>query len=74
MDKLLQQFYNDEHTRDAVKDFLTQFLKEKAGEMAFSGESTEHIKLAKESISEAWNKLELLYAKKEEKKIKNKAR
>jgi hypothetical protein len=42
--------------------------------MAFNGEDTGHIKLARDVISEAWNKLELLYGKKEEKPIQNPAR
>jgi hypothetical protein len=72
--ELLKRFYQDEHTRNAVKEFLVQCLKEKAVELAFGGRSTAEIKQASEVIDEAWNKLDRLYGKKEEKNKENPAR
>lgn len=71
---LLKQFYNDTHTKDSVKEFIMVYLKEKAVELTFTGEETKHIKLAREVLDEAWNKLEQLYGKKEEKPKENRAR
>ena len=72
--ELLKQFYLDKHTNSAVQEFVIQYLREKSADMAFNGEDTSHIKLARDVISEAWNKLELLYGKKEDKPIQNPAR
>ena len=71
---ILPRFTNDDATRDAVKEFLVEHLKTKAIEMAFSGEDTKYLKLAKEIIEEAWNKLINEYGKKENKQIENQAR
>lgn len=70
----LQRFYNDEATRKDVRDFLIEYLKEKAVELTFNGDETKHIKLAGEVISEAWNKLDQIYGKKEQKQKENQAR
>jgi hypothetical protein len=72
--ELLKRFYTDEHTRNAVEEFVIQHLREKSAELAFNGESTEHIKLAKDVINEAWNKLAQIYGKVEDKPIHNPAR
>lgn len=74
MADILKQFYLDTNTKDSVKEFILVYLKDKAVEMTFSGEDTKHIKLAREVLDEAWNKLEQVYGKKEEKKKENPAR
>jgi hypothetical protein len=72
--ELLKRFYVDEHTRNAVQEFVVHYLREKSADMAFNGENTNHIKLARDVINEAWNKLEQIYGNKEEVKKKNPAR
>lgn len=71
---MLKRFYQDEEIRIGVKEFLLGYLKEKAVELTFSGEETRHIKLAKETVEEAWNKLDQIYGKKEKVKKENPAR
>ena len=71
---MLKAFYKDEHMRKAVEAFVIEYLREKAAELAFNGESTDHIKTAKEVINEAWNKLEMLYGEKKGQKLNNPAR
>lgn len=71
---LIQQFFKDEHTREAVKGFLLEYLHTKAGDMAFQGDDTKYIKQAKDVVEEAWNKLEQLYGEKKEGKKENPAR
>lgn len=59
--KLLNNFHNDTHTRDAVKEFLFEYLNKVALERVFSKESTEGIADAKEIIEEAFIELKELF-------------
>ena len=63
MTNFLNQFYNDEHTREAVKAFFLEQLDRLALEKVYSGEETTGIKDAKETIERAFIELKELYGK-----------
>ncbi|OGL46466.1 MAG: hypothetical protein A2W05_07115 [Candidatus Schekmanbacteria bacterium RBG_16_38_10] len=63
MTNFLNQFYNDEHTREAVKAFFLEQLDKLALEKVYSGEETTGIKDAKETIERAFIELKELYGK-----------
>ena len=69
MTNFLNQFYNDEHTREAVKAFFLEQLDKLALEKVYSGKETTGIKDAKETIERAFIELKELYS--QEKPIKN---
>ena len=69
MTNFLNQFYNDEHTREAVKAFFLEQLDKLALEKVYSGKETTGIKDAKETIERAFIELKELYS--QEKTIKN---
>lgn len=71
----LKDFYLNEVMRNDVQTYLLDFLKVHTIEKAFNGESTEHIKDAKEVLDKAFENLEVLFASKSTgKDVKNEAR
>ncbi len=74
MSNNLKAFYLDSGTRNDVQEFVMAYLKEKAVELTFNGEETKHIKLAREVLDDAWNRLEQLYGEKAQKPLENPAR
>ena len=71
---LLGQFYNDEHTREAVKDFLVSNLEDMAIERVFSKKDISGIADAKDVIEKAFIKLSEIYSPVEKTKVENNAR
>ena len=67
----LATFYNNEHEREAVKEFLVEQLKELAVERTFDGEDVKGIKEANENIVRAFDRLHELYGKIEPPKEQN---
>ena len=57
----LIQFQQDEHTRDAVREFFIQQLGEMAIARVFEREDVSGIADAKETIDKAFSKLQDLY-------------
>ena len=70
----LNQFYNDEHTREAVKAFFLAQLDKMALEKVFEGLDTHGIKDAKETIERSFIELGELYGKNKKPNITNQAR
>lgn len=63
-ENLLNQFTNDEHTREAVKAFFLAELDKLALEKVYEGKDTTGIKDAKETIERSFIELKELYSKK----------
>ena len=59
----LRQFYNDEHTREAVKEFFLAQLDRLALDKVYEGKDTSGIKDAKETIERSFIELKELYGK-----------
>ena len=74
MSTLLNNFYNDEHTREAVKEFFLQELDKYALEKVYAKEETKNIAEAKEVIEQAFSELHELFSKRKEVEVINKAR
>lgn len=73
--KSLQEFYNETETRDNVKNYLLDFLKEEGSKKMFNKEDVTGYADAKEIIEKAFDNLEYLFASKpKEKVIVNEAR
>ena len=72
--ELLNQFYNDEYTREAVKSFLLKQLDEVALERVYDGEDTKGIADAKETIEKAFIEMKELYGKEQKPNTINQAR
>ncbi len=64
-------FYNNVGERETVKNFLIDTLKLITVEKAFAGESVSGIKEANEAVEKAFDRLEEIYGKIEEKEISN---
>ncbi len=58
---ILNQFYNEETKREAVKTFLIERLKEMAIETVFDKKATAGIYEARKVIDRAFERLEELY-------------
>lgn len=58
---LLRQFYTDEHTRETVKQFMYDQLKELTIEKAFKKESIDGIYEAKELVDKMFDTLSSKY-------------
>ena len=71
---LLNQFYNDEHTREAVREFFLKELDKLALEQVYGGQETSGIKDAREVIERSFIELKELYGKNKEAKNINPAR
>lgn len=75
MVKSLEEFYRDKETRDNVKSYLLDFLKEEGSKKMFAKEDVTGYADAKEAIEKAFDDMEYLFSpKKREKKIINEAR
>lgn len=61
MEKLLNQFQNDEHIREAVKEFMYKQLDVYALEAVYAGKDTKGIANAKQAITDAFTVLAGLY-------------
>lgn len=64
----LHTFYQDEHMRNAVKEFFIQELSLMAVEKTFNGESVSGIKEARDCIETAFTSLMEMYEPKETRK------
>lgn len=62
--KSLQQFYLDVDTRNNVKNYLIEFLKQEAVKKVFAKEDIIGIADAKDCIEKAFDKLEVLFGEK----------
>lgn len=71
---ILNQFYNDEHAREAVKAFFLAELDKIALENVYEGKETNGIKDAKETIERSFILLGELYGKQKQKETINFAR
>jgi hypothetical protein len=59
---ILQQFYNDTATREAVKAFMVDTLREMAVERVFDKKAVAGIYEGKKAIEKSFDRLEELYA------------
>lgn len=66
---LIKQFYDDIHTREAVKEFFNETLNKLALERVYKKEETMGIADAKEVIELAFIELRNLYENKKEKEV-----
>lgn len=62
--ELLKKFYHDIHTRDAVKEHITDFITEEAVDAVFKGKDTSAFKKAKDLLDAAFQDLEQQYGEK----------
>ena len=62
MEKFLNQFQNDNNTREAVKEFLFKMLDEYALNAVYAGEDTKGIADAKNALLKAFSELHNLYS------------
>lgn len=69
--EILQQFYENEAQREAVKEFMITVLGEMAIERAFDGKPTSGIQEARECVEKSFDKLEEVYSTKEKAVINN---
>lgn len=69
---LLAVFYRDEHTRNALKEFMILNLEETTIQKVFDKESVEGIAEAKELVEKTFNRLEELYGDKKKPKVETK--
>lgn len=67
----LGHFYNDEHLREEVKEFLIEHLAEIAVKKAFAGEDVAGIADARKAILSAFSELKALHSPRPEKKIRS---
>lgn len=70
----LNQFYNDEHTREDVKSFILGELDRYALELVYERGDTKGIADAKEAISRAFIELGDKYGQKKKVEVVNRAR
>lgn len=68
MVKSIQEFYNDSETRDNVKNYLLDFLKEEGAKKMFAKENVTGFADAKEVIEKAFDNMEYMFAPKQAKK------
>lgn len=59
--ELLRRFNDDKHTKQAVKDFVIDFIGEEAKQMVFERKDVAHIADAKELIDKAFRQIEIEY-------------
>jgi hypothetical protein len=67
----IKDFASVDIVRDAVRDYILQFMKDKAGAEALLGKDVSGYKEAKETIIGAFIELEKTYKIKEDKPIVN---
>ena len=71
MNKQLKQFYDNEGTREAVREFLIQTLKELAVERVFAKGTVSGIYEGKKAIEVGFDKLEEMFGIIKEQKVPN---
>lgn len=69
MVKSLQEFYNDKETKDNVKNYLIEFLKEEGSKKMFNKEDVSGFADAKEVIEKAFDNMEYMFSPKQKEKI-----
>jgi len=69
----LKELYNDK-VYSELKEFVLEHLREKAIELTFSGQETQHVKLALEVIEDTWTTLDREFGNKKKAEVINKAR
>jgi len=74
MSRLLKSFYEDVHTREEVRAYLVEFLKEEGIRKIFDKEETASVAEAKEIIDKAFDNLETMFGNKPKSKTINPAR
>lgn len=72
--EILNQFYNDEFTREEVKGFLKKTLNEYALEKVYAKEETKHIAEAFKVIDDAFDEMGRLYGRQKVAEQVNKGR
>ena len=73
-DQLIRRFYNDDHTRESVKEYLLSSLNELALRKIYNRDSVDGIADAQEAIEDMFIELGEKYATKEAKEDTNQAR
>lgn len=71
----LLEFYQNEDMRNNVYEYLVQFLKDEVVRLAFEEKEVNGVVLAKNSIDNAFENMDILFSpKSKEKEITNEAR
>ena len=68
---LLQLFWQDEHTREAVKAFQIAMLEETAVKLTFAGDDVSGLPEAKKLVEASFKRLNDVFGSKEEPVISN---
>lgn len=63
MDIILRRFYEDKGTRDTVRAFQTELLKEMAVEKVFAGEDVSGMQEALMLVEKTFDRLDEIYGK-----------
>jgi hypothetical protein len=71
MNEILRQFYNTEAMRETVKAFMIEVLKERAVDKVFNKKAIAGVYEARQTIDDAFDKLEELYGVKDKPVITN---
>lgn len=66
MPNLILHFNQDVHTKEAVKEYIIQVLRDEAVSRAFNGGETKHLADAKLVLEQAFEKMDLDYPTKVE--------
>ncbi|MGB1039029.1 MAG: hypothetical protein ACPGYY_10315 [Bacteroidia bacterium] len=74
MKNLVATFYNDTHTRNAVREYILAVFNDKALKAVYQGENTEAYKPARDVINAAFSQMEAEFSPKEPKKNLNRSR
>lgn len=74
MDSQLHRFYNDDHTREAVREYLLDTLDKLALEKIYKREPVDGLADAQEAIENMFTQLGDEYGTKQKKNISNEAR
>jgi hypothetical protein len=70
----LRLFYEQEHTRDAVKAYMLALLDERALKDVYDGQDVAGYKEARKTVEKLFSRLEELYGAKDKPITNNKAR
>ncbi len=73
--KPLYEFWKDKPTRENVREYIIQFLKDEAVRMLMNNENVVGISLAKDLVEKSFENMDIIFAKKAiEKNTINQAR
>lgn len=61
MNEILRVFNGDMHTKNALKEFIHQYIREEGANMIMERKSVEHVADAYDLINKAFQELELIY-------------